>query len=64
MLSTVLCLGSSLKLGPGNKGHLYEESLSLYWNFAKGTTANAQGTIANAQGTTVIAVGTVGYFKA
>ena len=26
------------------KGHFFEENVSLYWNFAKGTTAKAQGT--------------------
>ncbi len=34
-----------------------EENVNLYWNFAEGTTAEAQGT-------TATAVGAVGYFEA
>ena len=36
-----------------SKEHLYEDSLNLYCNFAKGTTAKAQGI-------TVTAVGAMG----
>ena len=36
---------------PSGEGHFYEETINLYRNFAKGTTAKAQ------QGTTAIAGG-------
>ena len=32
------------------KGYLYLKKVNLYWNFGKGTTANAQGTTAIAVG--------------
>ena len=35
---------------PSGEGHFYEETINLYWNFAKGTTAKAQQCTINCWG--------------